>query len=104
MTHAYVERIASPATPQEARAFVGDLERYHFARRFVAGKRVRDIASGAGWGSALLSETARSVVGVDIDESSIASAQKTYSAVRNLRFTPGSCEAIPLADASVDVA
>ena len=35
--------------------------RYAFARRFVAGRRVLDVACGEGYGSALLSEAAASV-------------------------------------------
>ncbi len=41
--------------------------RYAFARRFVAGRRVLDVACGEGYGSALLAEAAAHVTGVDID-------------------------------------
>ncbi|HKN54890.1 MAG TPA: hypothetical protein VJX66_20485, partial [Amycolatopsis sp.] len=37
--------------------------RYAFAARFAAGKRVLDLASGEGYGSALLAATAERVVG-----------------------------------------
>lgn len=47
------------------------MNRYRFARPFVAGKRVLDIACGVGFGSFLLSETAAEVVGVDVDADSI---------------------------------
>src|SRR6266480_544461 len=46
--------------------------RYFFARRFVAGRRVLDVACGEGYGSALLSEAATNVIGVDIDAATIA--------------------------------
>ena len=42
--------------------------RYLFASSFVAGKSVLDVASGEGYGSALLALTAASVVGVDVAE------------------------------------
>jgi len=76
--------------------------RYAFARGFVAGKRVLDVACGEGYGSALLSEVADSVVGVDIDNATIQHATEAYPARRNLRFVEGGATALPLAPASVD--
>ncbi len=76
--------------------------RYLIASRFVAGKRVLDIACGEGYGSALLSQTAASVVGVDISADAVQHASEAYRR-DNLRFLVGSCAAIPLADASVDM-
>jgi len=76
--------------------------RYVFARPFVAGKRVLDVACGEGYGSALLSEAAESVVGVDIDAASIAHASAAYSHCRNLRFVEGGAAALPLSPASID--
>lgn len=55
------------------------LERYRFASRFVAGKRVLDIACGTGYGSALLRKAgARSVFGVDLSESALEEAIRLY--------------------------
>jgi SAM-dependent methyltransferase len=76
--------------------------RYAFARGLIAGKRVLDVACGEGYGSALLSEVAESVTGVDIDDATIAHAIETYPAQRNLRFIEGSATALPLAPESVD--
>lgn len=78
--------------------------RYHFATRWVPGKRVLDIACGEGYGSALLARTAREVVGVDVSEEAVAHAMRAYAGSGNLTFMHGSCTAIPLPDASVDVA
>lgn len=77
--------------------------RYAFARRFVAGRRVADIACGEGYGSALLAAVAKSVVGVDIDAASIEHARNAYRSWPTLRFVEASASALPLADASVDV-
>ncbi|EHR59041.1 glycosyltransferase [Saccharomonospora cyanea] len=63
--------------------------RYAFALRFAAGKRVLDLASGEGYGSAMLATTAAEVVGLDIDEATVAHASATYP-LGNLRFTVGS--------------
>ena len=53
------------------------------------GLDVLDIASGEGYGLAVLAQVARSVVGVDLDEEAIAHARRTY--VRNgLDFRQGS--------------
>ncbi len=77
--------------------------RYAFARRYVAGKRVLDVACGEGYGSALLAGVATSVTGIDIDAGAIRHARARYSAVANVRFEEGSAVALPLPDASVDV-
>ncbi len=77
--------------------------RYAFARRFVAGKRVLDAACGEGYGTALLSNLASTVVGVDIDAATVAHADARYGDGARVRFVEGSCAALPLPDASVDV-
>lgn len=79
------------------------LHRYALALDFVEGRTVLDIASGEGYGSALLAKRAASVIGVDIDVESINHAQAQYSTVANLKFLAGSCDAIPVADASIEV-
>ena len=45
--------------------------RYHFAAPMVAGRKVLDIACGAGYGSALLARTATRVVGADISQAAM---------------------------------
>jgi len=77
--------------------------RYAFARRWIDGKRVLDVACGEGYGSALLSDAAAQVVGVDIAEEAVAHARAAYATRPNLRFEHGSATALPLPDASVDV-
>jgi len=77
--------------------------RYAFARRFIAGKRVLDVACGEGYGSALLAEVAEHVVGVDIDPGAIAHARAKYASRGNVRFEHGSATALPLAERSVDI-
>ena len=77
--------------------------RYAFARRYVAGKRVVDVACGEGYGSALLAGVAAAVTGIDIDAGAIAHARASYAAIANVRFEEGSAAALPLTDSSVDV-
>ena len=78
------------------------LHRYALAKFFVKNKIVLDIASGEGYGSALLSETASFVYGVDIDKNVVEFSNKKYKR-DNLSFIVGSTSKIPLEDKSVDV-
>ena len=78
------------------------LHRYLFARELCRGKDVLDVASGEGYGTALISQTARNVVGVEIDGPSVKHASRAY-ARSNVSFLTGDARAIPLANASVDV-
>ncbi|BFG74349.1 hypothetical protein PTKU46_23820 [Paraburkholderia terrae] len=77
--------------------------RYLFSAPLCEGKDVLDIASGEGYGSAVLAQSARSVVGVDIDAQAVERARERYSEQPNLRYEHGSATAIPLPDASVDI-
>lgn len=77
--------------------------RYAACSSMVRRKDVLDLASGEGYGSALLSLSAASVVGVDVDASAVAHSTRAYGQNSRLTFTIGTCDAVPLADASVDV-
>ena len=78
------------------------LHRYLFAVQFAKGRHVLDIACGEGYGSFMLSQIARSVVGVDIDSKTVADASTKYCA-ENLSYKNGSCIELPLSDRSVDL-
>ena len=68
-------------------------ERYQTAARYVSGKRVLDIACGAGYGSQMLSQAgAKSIVGVDVCSRTIDYAQKNYQG-SNITFTCANAEA-----------
>lgn len=60
--------------------------RYAFALPQARGKRVLDAACGEGYGSDLLSREARSVLGVDISDESVAHARRRYGSRDNLSF------------------
>jgi SAM-dependent methyltransferase len=54
--------------------------RYEFAARFASGKRIVDIACGAGYGAALLKcHGAEVVIGIDRSEETIARAKGAYA-------------------------
>ncbi|MGE3509529.1 MAG: glycoside hydrolase family 99-like domain-containing protein [Vicinamibacterales bacterium] len=78
------------------------LHRYVLAREYCRGHRVLDIASGEGYGSAMLADVAARVTGVDISPEAVSHAREAYTQA-NLEFLVGECAAIPLPDASVDV-
>lgn len=77
--------------------------RYLFSAPLCEGKDVLDIASGEGYGSAVLAQSAKSVVGVDIDAKAVENARARYGDQPNLRYEHGSATAIPLPDACVDI-
>ena len=56
--------------------------RYFFASGFVAGKRVLDIASGEGYGTHILAQSAAHVTGVDISPEAVATATQKYAGDR----------------------
>ena len=76
--------------------------RYLLARDLAAGRAVLDLACGEGYGSATLASAARSVVGIDIDERSVAHARARYTQP-NLEFRTGRTDRIPLPDACIDL-
>jgi len=77
--------------------------RYSLVQRLVDGKRVLDAACGEGYGSMLLSRCAREVIGIDIDQAAIDHASQRYAGVPGLRYVQGSCTALPIASASIDL-
>ncbi|MDG1477727.1 MAG: methyltransferase domain-containing protein [Vicingaceae bacterium] len=79
------------------------LHRYAIAIELAKNKEVLDIASGEGYGSNLLSKTAKNVTGVDISREAIEFATKKYKS-NNLNFIKGQADKIPLEDNSIDLA
>lgn len=76
--------------------------RYLFALQLAQEKKVLDIASGEGYGSALLASMALAVTGVDASEEAVQHASSKYRK-ENLKFVKGSLEKIPLKSGSVDL-
>ena len=76
--------------------------RYAWSAQLVAGKEVLDAACGEGYGSHLLSASARRVIGVDLSSDSIEHARGRYRNDR-LSFHCANCLDISLDDDSVDV-
>jgi SAM-dependent methyltransferase len=81
-----------------------EIEHYHrylLARSLVAGRDVLDVASGEGYGSALLAQVARSVIGVEYSGPTARGAAASFPRP-NLSFVQADARALPLADGCVD--
>lgn len=61
------------------------LATYHYAEKFIGGKKVLDFGCGSGYGSSLLSKTAEFVIGADISREAVDFANEKYAA-KNLSF------------------
>lgn len=90
------------AAARQGEITVGQAHRYLFAREFVAGRQVLDLACGDGQGAALLAECAAQVtaIGPGLDRDA---ASRRHPAA-NLRFLAAEAHRLPLPDASIDVA
>lgn len=78
------------------------LHRYFLARSLSRGKDVIDIAAGEGYGTAILGQVARSVVGVELYADVLKHAASNHSR-SNIRFLAADAHYVPLRDASFDV-
>jgi len=76
--------------------------RYVFVKNLVQDKVVLDVASGEGYGSFLLADTAKTVTGVDIDNASIEHAKGKYNK-DNLSYQQASALELPFDDNHFDV-
>jgi O-antigen biosynthesis protein len=67
-------------------AYLEHTARYNFATKFVAGKKILDLACGVGYGSKILSDSnASEIFACDISSESIDYAQKNYGG-DNIKF------------------
>lgn len=69
--------------------------RYALAAQAAVGRRVLDAACGEGYGSALLAQRAREVIGVDLSAEAVGHARARYGTIGNLRFEVGDVTALP---------
>jgi len=76
--------------------------RYDFAIQFVKGKKILDIASGEGFGSFKLAQSAELVFGVDKDEAAISRAKNKYQKT-NLNFQIGGAVHLDFPDSYFDI-
>jgi len=91
------ERFLPFSEPKEVGAEIHyeHLHRYALATQLSKNMEVLDLASGEGYGSFMLSKTAKHVIGVDFDKEAIAHASSKYPC-ENLEFLMGSIMDIPI--------
>jgi SAM-dependent methyltransferase len=75
------------------------LHRYLFALRWAKGKKVLDLASGSGYGAALLAQTASQVWALELDRQSVEYARRTCGR-SNLIFVQADVTSLPFESAS----
>jgi O-antigen biosynthesis protein len=78
------------------------LHRYQFALRWASGRRVLDVASGSGYGAALLAAVSHHVWALDIDGPAVAHARNEFAAA-NLCFIHADAGCLPFPAASMDL-
>ena len=83
--------------------FENHLKVYRFLQQFVTGKELLEIGFGTGYGTALLSETARSIEAIDYSAQAVRYAQRKYKRP-NIRFQQMTAEKLSFPDASFDMA
>lgn len=97
-----VER-AVPGSPEWADLAAPHLARYQMAAELVAGRRVLDVGSGAGYGAAILRAAgADRVQGIDTDPQAVADATARYAA-EGITFDVHDCESLPISGAGWQV-
>lgn len=88
--------------PTLGKGVIEHLHRYAITLEFVNGKKVVDIASGEGYGTNLIAQSAEYVLGVDISPEAIEHANQKYKQ-HNIEFLQGSATNIPCEASSIDV-
>jgi SAM-dependent methyltransferase len=97
------ERYIPGAVPPDLapRIHFEHVHRYALAAEMVSG-RVLDLASGAGYGTRLLSSRAERVVGLDIDLTAGQFATRQYSTPGRVDFVVGDACSLPFSSATFD--
>lgn len=88
------ERVYLTQDRRNASTMTEHLHRYRLVRLFAVGLDVLDLCCGVGYGTALLKQVAKSVIGVDYDKGAISWSERYYPEVdcqvmdaRSLGFT-----------------
>jgi ubiquinone/menaquinone biosynthesis C-methylase UbiE len=105
MNYGYAPLSAELTASAEPEKYCLQLYRHLIGATSLHGKRVVEVSCGRGGGAAHVAAGfgPADYLGVDISEQNLALASQRFSSVANLRFQQGNAEALPLADASVDV-
>jgi len=77
-------------------------QRYRFARRYIDGKDVIEVACGSGIGLGYLAGSARSVLGVDIDQKNVSVARELCAGMPGMRVERMDAHRLDVEDSSLD--
>lgn len=91
-----------PKNQTQSLTYGEHLVRYRAALGIVSNKIVLDIASGAGYGTALLADKARKITGMDYSDEAVEYSNGLYSK-KNLEFIQGDAQKMPFKDSTFDV-
>lgn len=102
IVNGHAERFVSTIKDFDFKTVYEHLHRYAYALQFVNGKRVLDLGCGEGYGSWILAQAAKDVVGIDKDFRIVKHAQETYRK-DNLKFVEGKVEELQFCSSDFDV-
>lgn len=92
-----------PGLSQNDLIYFEHIARYLFAKQFVKGKRVLDVACGSGYGAyELLKGGASAVIGLDNSRQAISYARKKYKK-KGISFLRGDAEEMPFMKGEFDI-
>ncbi len=99
----YVERLVVNDTSKSTILYDEHIVRYQFIAPFVSDKTVLDIASGSGYGVAMLAAAgAKHVIGIDVDERAVNEAHTSF-ATPTVEFRVGDATKLELANESAEI-
>lgn len=76
---------------------------YEFARQHIQGKVVLDVGCGNGYGTALISQDAREIIGVDYDKATVEANAREYRDLSSVRFVQAKVPPLPFETDSIEV-
>jgi len=101
VTGALISERMMPGTDVDASGLAHHVTRYVWALPRVSGKGIVDLGCGTGYGSYLLSWSAKSVTGIDISEEALAFARSHYADVRYEKADLNHLATLPEGDVAV---
>ena len=91
-----------PEKHHRSLAYGEHMSRYRSVMNIVKNKVVLDIASGTGYGTYMMAQDAKKVIGVDISQDAIDYSIEHYSS-KNIEYKCGGAYKIPVQDNSIDI-